>query len=199
MPINLLKLLGKFESVSNRETAGAYFQTHVPAVGSDAYLNIVYKAAPMAVVREVDRDIRLPASLIDFYTTWNGARLFVGALSIYGCLSIGQTLDRTDPYKLLPFDLRAVNQEFAMRTTDLGLLCIGSYSFDRSIICMRRKTQSVICFVGKHFSKVRMEWTSLELWLTEEIARISLLFDEKGNRLVEKDHLLPGLEPPRVI
>jgi hypothetical protein len=199
MPIDLLALLGKFEAVSDRETPDAYFRTHVPAVGSSAYLNIVYKAPPKTVLDEVDREVRLPNSLRDFYTSWNGARLFVGALSVYGCVPTGQLLNRADPFKLLPFDVREVNHEFTRQTKNAGLVCIGSYSYDRSIVCMHRETQSVACYVGKDFSKRRQEWGSLDRWLTDEVGRMSLFFDSQGNRLVDKERLLPGLEPSRVI
>jgi hypothetical protein len=168
-------------------------------VGSSAYLNIVYKAPPKSVLEEVDRTIHFPESMLSFYTAWNGARLFVGALSVYGCLSTGRLLDRADPFKLQPFDVREVNREFERQTKDAGLICIGSYSFDRSMVCMHRETQSVACYVGKDFSKRRQEWESLDQWLTVEISRMSLLFDGAGNRLVDKERLLPGLEPSHVI
>jgi hypothetical protein len=199
MPIDLLAMLGKFETVSDQETPDAYFRTHIPVVGSSAYLNIVYKASPKAVLDEVDQEVRLPESLLDFYNAWNGARLFVGALSVNGCVPTGQLLDRTDPFKLLPFDVRDANKKFTRQTKDAGLVCIGSYSYDGSIVCLHRETQSVSCYVGTDFSKLRQEWRSLDHWLRDEVVRISLLFDTRGNRLVEKERLLPGLEPSRVV
>jgi hypothetical protein len=199
MSIDLLGVLGKFEDASSRETEDAYFRTHVPEVGSGAYLNIVYKAPASAVLQEVERELRLPATLLEFYNAWNGARLFVGALSVYGCLPAGQRIDRTDPLKLLPYDIREVNREFAMQTKVRGLLCIGSYSYDRSIVCMRREPQSVVCYVGTEFSKVRQEWSGVEQWLSGELSRLSLLFDADGKRLVAKESLLPGLDPSRVV
>jgi hypothetical protein len=198
MSIDLLGLLGRFEDASNHETEDAYFRTHVPGVGPSAYLNIVYKAPARALLEEVEREIQFPAPLLEFYRAWNGARLFVGALSVYGCLPAGQQLERTDAFKLLPFDVRQVNREFARQTMDRNLVCIGSYSYDRSIVCMRRESQSVVCYVGNAFSKMRQEWKSLEHWLTGEVSRLSLLFDAAGNRLVDKERLLPGLDASRV-
>ena len=195
MAINLLAMLGKFKKMADQETEDAYFRTKVPSVGPDAFLNIVYKAPPREVSDEVELDLRLPSSLSDFYRQWNGARFFVGGLSVYGCVPSGQQLDRTSPFKLLPFNIREVNREFSRQVNDAGLVCIGSYSYDRSIVCMRRESQSVVCFVGKDFSNVRREWRNLEHWLAEELLRLSLLFDEEGNRLTDKGRLLPGLEP----
>ena len=199
MALDLIAQLRKFQNVSDRETSDAFFLTHVPAVGSAAFLNIVYKAAPTQVREEIVRELRLPPPMIEFYSAWNGARLFVGALSIYGCVPEGQLLDRTDPTKLLPFNIREVNHEFQRQLQDRDVVCVGSYSYDRSIVCMDSRSQAVTCHVGKNFGRVRQEWTSLDQWLTNELARLSLLFDERGNRLVEKDRLLPGLEPARVV
>ena len=198
MAINLLAMLGKFKKLADQETGDAYFRTKVPSVGPDAFLNIVYKAPPRSLFDEIEMELRLPSSLSDFYGHWNGARFFVGGLSVYGCVGLGQQLNRTGPLQLLPFNIREVNREFARQANEAGLVCIGSYSYDRSIVCMRRESQSVVCFVGKDFSNVRQEWNSLERWLTEELLRLSLLFDEEGNRLTDKEQLLPGLEPSRV-
>jgi hypothetical protein len=197
--IELLRLLTKFNDLADRETEDAYFRTHVPTVGSSAYLNIVYKAPPRSILEEVDRDLHFPESLKRFYADWNGARLFVGALSVYGCLSNGRSFDRTDPFRLPPFDVREINREFAKQTKSAGLICIGSYSYDRSIVCIHRETQSVFCCVGKDFSKRRQEWADLDQWLTEETGRLSFLFDSTGTRLVDKELLLPGLERSRAI
>lgn len=198
MSINLLAMLGKFKNLADQETEDAYFRTKVPAVGPDAFLNIVYKAPPRSLIDDIEMDLRLPSSLSEFYGQWNGARLFVGGLSVYGCVRSGQQLDRTSLLKLLPFNIREVNREFGRQANEAGLVCIGSYSYDRSIVCMRRESQSVVCFVGKDFLNVRQEWKSLEHWLAEELLRLSLLFDEEGNRLTDKEWLLPGLEPSRV-
>lgn len=193
MAIDLLRHLGEFQDVSNRETKDAYFLTHVPSVGSAAYLNIVYKAPEPALREEVGRELKLPSTLQDFYCSWNGARLFVGALAVYGCLPVDKVLQRSDPTRLLPFDIREVNLEFARETQARDIICIGSYSYDRSLVCIHRETLSVTCYVGKDFGNVRQEWVSLGQWLTDELARLSLLFDERGVLLVEKQFTLPGV------
>lgn len=198
MAINLLAMLGKFKTIGDRETEDTYYRTKVLSIGPEAFLNVVYKAPHGEVMEDVDLDLRFPSSLSDFYRHWNGARFFVGALSVYGCLRKGQQLDRTSSFKLQPFDIREVNREFLRHTKEAGLICIGSYSYDRSIVCMRRASQSVVCFVGKDFSKVRQEWKDLEHWLADELPRLSLLFDEEGNQLTDKVRLLPGLEPSRI-
>ena len=198
MTIDLLRQLCKFQDVSNRETRDAYFLTHIPSVGSAAYLNIVYKPPEVDLMEHVGRELKLPSKLQDFYRSWNGARLFVGAFSVYGCLPFNQMQDRSDPTRLLPFDIRDVNGEFVQVTQAKDILCIGSYSHDRSIFCIHRETLSVTCYVGKNFEKIRHEWAGLDHWLTDEIARLSLLFDEKGTHLVDKQFLLPGLMPLRL-
>ncbi|MGH9719989.1 MAG: hypothetical protein ACRD8O_07235 [Bryobacteraceae bacterium] len=197
MAFDLLTLLGKFKNLSNRETDAALFRTKVPSVGPDAYLNIVYKPAAAQVRTELARELQFSSSLSEFYQCWNGARFFVGALSVYGCLPVNYQIVRSDPLKLLPFSIREVNREFSTQMKERDLVCVGSYSYDRSVVCICRKSQSVTCFVGKDFSKERQSWSSLDHWLSDELLRLSALFDESGDRLVEKDKLLPGLEPWR--
>ena len=194
MALDLIGHLKKFQNVSDRETSDAYFLTHVPTVGSGAFLNIVYKAAPTLIREKIGQELRLPPTMVEFFGAWNGARLFVSALSIYGCIPEGQLLDRTDPTQLLPFNIREVNQEFHRQLRDREAVCVGSYSYDRSIVCVDRRSQVVTCHAGKDFGRIRQEWTSLDQWLTDELARLSLLFDERGNRLVAKDRLLPSRE-----
>jgi hypothetical protein len=196
--IDLLAALGKFKNLSDRETDHAYFMTKVPSVAPEAYLNIVYKPVAPEIRAELEKGLQFPNSLAEFYQHWNGARLFVGALSIYGCLPRNYLLYRADRFKVLPFNLREINHEFLSQTSHKNLICIGSYSYDRSIVCMNRKSQSIACYVGKQFAEERQTWPSLDQWLSDEITRLSFFFDECGNRLVPEEHLLPGPNPSPV-
>jgi len=196
--IDLLAALGKFRNISDRETDHAYFKTKVPSVAPEAYLNIVYKPAAPDIRAELEKELQLPSSLVEFYQQWNGARLFVTALSIYGCIPRNYLICRTDPFRLLPFNLRELNRECGWQAAKRNLICIGTYSYDGSIVCMRRKSQEIVCYFGEQFGEERQSWSNLDEWLGEEISRLSICFDENGNRLVPKENLLPGPDPSPV-
>lgn len=80
---------------------------------------------------------------------------------------------------------------FARAITGTDLLCIGSYGYDRSIVCIDRTTLEVSCFVGKDFTRTPKAWQSLDDWLVSEIQRVCRLHDELGNCLVDKKQFLP--------
>jgi hypothetical protein len=193
--LDLLALLSRFDNLSDRETDHAYFRTLVPSVAKYGYLSVVFKPQAPDIVAAVSTELNLPPALCEFYTSWNGARLFFGALSIRGCLPAGQLLNRSDPFALLPFDLRESGRGLASRLERKGLLRIGTYNADGSIVCISRDSGRVECYVEEDLGRVRQAWGSVNEWLVSEIARISLLFDSKGNRLVTNGRfLLPGTE-----
>jgi hypothetical protein len=191
--IDLRSLLAKFKKVGDRETTDAFYLTNVPWVARDAYLHIIYKAAPAEVRAFVDRQLNFPSSLGEFYVRWNGARLFLPrVLAIYGCLPEHYLLDRKNPFKSLPFNVLEVNREVGRGLRQRNLIAIGSYSFDESLVCMERDSEEIQCFFGEDFTRQRKSWPSLDDWITQEIIRLSLFFDEEGRLLVDEEQLLPG-------
>ena len=196
--VDLLAALGKFRNISDRETDHAYFKTKVPSVAPEAYLNIVYKPAASDIRAELEKELQLPSALAEFYQQWNGAHLFLPGFSIYGCIPRNYLICRTDPSRLLPFNLRELNRECGSQAAKRNLICIGTYSYDGSIVCMRRKSQEIVCYFGEQFGEERQSWSNLDEWLGEEISRLSICFDENGNRLVPKENLLPGPDPSPV-
>jgi len=198
MALHLLQLIARFEGIDDVETAHAFFRTKLPTVAPEAYLHTVYKPAPAVLMSEVSAELKLPGSVVDFYHCCNGAHLFVNALSIFGCVASETTINRSDRFKLLPFDVREINRELKAKFARGNLVAIAFYSYDGSLVCVERATGETICFVGDALSKERTRWKSIDEWLSQEIQRISFLFDQRGNRLVEKENLLPGIEPSRV-
>ena len=186
----------RYRNIEDLETSHAFFKTKVPAVASEAYLSIIFKPASPSLVAEVSKRLKLPMSVSDFYRQFNGAHLFVNALSILGCVPKGTPLDRSDRFSLPPFDIIEVNNELRTRLAGTNLVCLASYGFDQSLVCIERSTAEMICFVGENTSKERVRWPSFDEWLSTEVKRISFLFDEDANRLVEKEKLLPFL--PRI-
>jgi hypothetical protein len=190
---DLIAFLSRFENIDDIETTHAFFKTKVSP--PDVYLSTIFKPVSREVVRQVAEDLALPDSVIQFYHGCNGAHLFVNALSIYGCLPIHNLLDRTRPLALPPFNIRDANAEMLPRLRDRNVVCVASYYYDGSTVCVDRRSQEVFCFLGAKVEEERCRWKTLEQWLTDEIPRLSLMFDEKGKRLVDEKDLLPTALP----
>ena len=193
MAVEILRLLSKFDTGNDRENETAFLRTQVPWIGPKAYLNVIFKSAPEDTLRELARNLRMPRSLIDFLRVQNGAILFSGALSVYGVHRPGQLLNREDPSFDLPFNIELENSNWppANRTR---YLVIGGYGFDGSGVCIDRTNFGIHVFQrGKRelLPTPSSAWPSLEEWLTSEIARLSMLFDNFGRRLVNESDTLP--------
>lgn len=193
MSLKVLELLAAFDNVNNREGTFAFFQTHVPWVAPEAYLNIVFKPASDEVLAGVIRRLRIPHVFVDFLAHQNGAILFSGALSVYGVHAPNQCLDRLDVFGRLPFNIEDENTR-----CDVGdshrLLAVGSYGFDGSRVCIDRRDLSVSVFEKQNadaWPTLSTRWESLEDWVRSEITRISALFDPQGHLLVPERETLP--------
>jgi hypothetical protein len=190
--VDLIEHLSKFEDVDDIETMHAFFKTKI---SPDVYLNTIFKPASREVVRQVAEDLALPDSVIQFYQGCNGAHLFLHALSIYGCLPVHYLLDRKRPLTLPPFNIRDANHEMLPRLGNRNVVCVAWYQYDGSSVCVDRRSQEVVCFLGKEAEEERCRWKTLEQWLASEILRLSLMFDKKGKCLVDEKDLLPTALP----
>jgi hypothetical protein len=192
MNIDFLELLNKFNPVDDVETEQAIYKTRVPSVAPEAYLNVIFKSASAEVRHEAERRLLFPAPLVNFYSQWNGTHLFINGVHIYGCVPRSQLLNRTARFSLPPFNIETVNREFATRLESQNLICIGSYGWDRSLVCVDRQSLQTVCFKGKDFSVKRSTWPGLEQWISSEVQRIATFFDDSGNCLVDQQRLLPA-------
>jgi hypothetical protein len=195
--LSLTEHLERFLSDRDLDTPNAVFIKNLPWIGPDAYLNVLYKPVASEVVAAVGEKLQFPDSLREFYKSYNGARLFFDSLRVYGCLAADTLLDRSAPLTLPPFDIAGAYEEFQRHTRNAGIICIGSYGYDRSMVCMDRNEQSVICFKGTDFAERRGTWTSLTTWLNDELNRLGWMFSTDGRRLVEEQLTLPGTEQSR--
>lgn len=196
MTIEVLRLLSAFENINDRESETAFFCTHVPQAGSLAYLNIVFKPAAADVLRRAAVKLRMPGVLAEFLSVQNGAILFLGALSIYGVHRSGQLLNRGDPFFDLPFSIEEENRNWPAPDST-RFLAIGGYSFDGSMVCIDRRDCSLSLFGRGERDLLPaplLNWPSLQVWLTTEIARLSMLFNHKGKRLVDESQTVPHLD-----
>ena len=192
MAVELLRLLSNFEHVNERESETAFFRTHVPWIGPQAYLNIVFKPAPEEALAETARRVRMPASLVEFLRTQNGAILFSGALSVCGVHRPGQLLNRQDAFSRMPFNLEDENDDWLADDSE-RFLPLGGYGFDGSSICIDRSDSCIYFFRRgeRGLLSTSLKWPSLEDWVKSEVARLSMLFDERGKRLVHESQTLP--------
>lgn len=192
MTVDLIKMLNKFKNIDDVETEDAYFKTRVPSVAPFGYLNIVYKPAPMERRKEVSRELDLHADLEQFYNRHNGARLFLGSLSVFGILPEHYSLERTDPFKLLPFDLLDINARLSRHLRRRNVLAVGSYRHNRSRVYFDRTTGRLTCIDGDDPEIVRGEWSDFNEWIETEVTRLSCIYDEKGILLAPPEVTLPG-------
>src|SRR5579884_2722707 len=79
--VDLLDLAKKF-----RPYKAAFFQTNVPWVAPEAYLNIIFRPASRDVLPEIGAKVKIPEPFLELLARNNGAILLSGALSLYGVL-----------------------------------------------------------------------------------------------------------------
>jgi hypothetical protein len=191
MSVDFLELLNRFSIQDDVETEHAFYRTRVPSVAPEAYLNVIFKAALQEVRQEIATILLLPPSLVSFYSQWNGAHLFINCLHIYGCVPQGQLLNRTARFSLPPFSIETANNGLARKLEAQNLVCLGSYGYDRSLVCVDRRSLETVCFKGNDFTVKRRVWEGVEQWVVSEIQRIGAFFDYAGNCLVDERQLLP--------
>jgi hypothetical protein len=194
MTMDLLKALSHFQVANDRENDSALYRTHVPWVGPLAYLNILFKGAPEEVLLVVARSLKMPMALVEFLRRHNGVILFSGALSVYGVHGPGQLLYREDPFFDLPFNIELENRNWPPHDRK-RFLAFGGYGFDGSRVCIDRVDSRIYLFQrGKEtlLPTASYSWQNLHEWLSSEIARLSVLFDTRGKRLVDESLTVPS-------
>jgi hypothetical protein len=189
--VSLEDLLQKFNPYKNLEYGGRHFMTHVPTLGTLAYLNIIFDPSDLDIQLDIIDPLVLPNEIRLFYKVYNGAHLFSDLLSIYGFLPKVYKLERDDRRKTLPYNIIDINKEYIDDLLTSEIFIFGSYGFDRSELFIERATGRIYCSVGDDINKFRATWPSFETWLVEEIGRLSDCFDKNGNRLVEFEETLP--------
>jgi hypothetical protein len=193
MSVNLLNALSKSRAYDDLESPVAYFRTKLPWIGPDAYLHIIYKPASQAAIRD-NFHLKIPWPLAEFLQDYNGARLFSGAINIYGVHRRGQLLNRTDFRMMLPYNLELENRN-APAPDPQQFLVIGGY-FDSSRVCISRKDHRIVVFRESE-NAAYCCWENLGEWITTEIERLSILFTPDGKLLTDRATTLPS-DPGRL-
>jgi hypothetical protein len=131
---------------------------------------------------------RFLSSVIDFLGNQNGAMLFSGSLNLYGVVERGRLLNRQDRFSLPPFDIEQENASWSFHPD--RLLVVGGYSLEGSRACIDRSDGRVHLFRMKTRIPT-VSWSTLDHWLTDEIARLRTLFDDNGRRIASESETGP--------
>jgi hypothetical protein len=165
-PAEVLKrMLSRFADVDDFEYNGFLFKTNVPWRAPKAYLHILYPCPTSELIENRKRQLDIPDALADFYSQFNGVSLFSGALEIYGLLPDSYLLNRDDWRCRVPFNLITETRRWRLRFDQKDLFCFGSYGFDRSPICISRKSDRVTAFNGNELDVTRSSWESFDAFL----------------------------------
>lgn len=169
--IDLLALAQGFDATEDFETDAAYFRTQTSWRSPGSYLHVIYKPLPASLLGPPLRRLAAPPPEYDLLESYNGARLFAGAFSVFGVWKPGQLLGE-ELWDLPTFDLEMMNRE-----TDQALgLAIGCYG-DSALVFLDRYTEEVACWFK---GEIVFRWDTVGQWLTSECARLSTHFDERG-------------------
>jgi hypothetical protein len=187
-------LLTKFNHEYDIETPVSWYRTKAPSIAEFAYLNLIFKPTDAEVRAWAARLLQLPGRIRQFHAQYNGVRLFEDSLNVFGCLPEGYQSVRTNVFGHPPFDIVRMNAEFRNHLQPLGLVAIGIYGFDGSLVCMSRDEPEVTCFYADDMSRVRRIWLDFDEWLSSEIVRIGSLFDENGKLKWDPSDTVPGPE-----
>jgi hypothetical protein len=172
-----------------RESGTAFFYNFAPWVAPKAYLHIIFKGASASALSEVGNLMRLPQSWRETLLLQNGAVIFSGAMSVYGLHASGALLNRKDVFEGLPFSIVAENRSWPPKDPERHVV-IGSYDFDGTRAILDRQDGSVIAMPRKN-ETILNHWPDTDSWLTEELDRLSKLFDEGGRMRVSEQETLP--------
>lgn len=188
MSIDLPSSLQRFRVYKDFVNETASFRTNVPWIGSEGYLNTIYRPAPTELLAEVAAKLHFPAPVFEFLSQYNGARLFSGGLSLYGVVEPGRLMYRDNGFALPPLNIVGANKFW--RVDPERLLVIGVYYFDSSVACIDRSSGQVLYF-KKDQTTPELSWPSFDSWLREEIDRLRSLFDADGRILVDVSETVP--------
>jgi len=189
MAIDILQLLSKFKDINNFHFEGRSFYTNVPSIAPKAYLYTVYDP----IKNDIIESLGFTNDIQEFYSKYNGASLFIGGINIYGVHKEGQLLHRGDWRRKQPLNLVEINKELFGGKFDKDFIAIGSYGYDKSRVLLEVQSGNIICCIQDNIKNERKRWDSFEIWLTEEIERLSTFFDEDGNRIKPEEEMLPQM------
>ena len=162
----------------------------VPQIAEFAYLNDIFPPLSPAELQMLKQEVPypFPAEYEHFLTHFsNGLSAMVGRFCIYG---LRREMMMEDPYAPATLALYLYNVLERPRNATKDLLIIGGYSADHSHIYMKQGDTKV--YYCKQWDVTPLKtWPSFEDMLSEEIARVSALFNEETGQLHPEHDFLP--------
>lgn len=189
MSLNIREILEEQGWKMEHESATGFFYNHAPWVAPLAYLHIVFKGAEDTALRIVGEALGLPESWRNVLAIQNGAILFSGAISLYGVHAPGALLNRTDPFKRLPFSIESENRSWPPKDRETQVV-LGGYGYDGTRAVLDVVKGSILAMPRKNTAVVA-EWPDAESWIRSELKRLRLLFDREGKIVVSKEDTVP--------
>lgn len=193
MPRNYNVILEKLRRWKSNETQtlsnGTVLICKVPHIAPQAWLHRLYGPLTEEKISQLDSKLtkKLPKDFRDFLSNFNGVNIFSDSISIWG---VKTSYVRTGEEAFQPYDLCDLNDEKSNEISDEWLV-FGSYSWNGSYMVynINRDIEKVFrC--DNDSNEILQEWPDLFTWLSGEIDRLSLLFDENG---VEYDEDTPTI------
>ncbi|HKD11717.1 MAG TPA: hypothetical protein VKE50_06560, partial [Thermoanaerobaculia bacterium] len=132
-------------------------------------------------------ELRFTRSAKDVLARHNGAKLFGGAMSLYGVAR--NHLNRRDSFSLPPFNIEHENEGWSHEKA--RFLVVGGYSATGLRVCVDRSTDEATAFSRDGATAVA-RWGNISDWLRDEIARLWLLFEVDGRRKDTSGSLEPA-------
>jgi len=179
---SLIEIVDEYRSLGFKELSnGALLVGHVPHVGPEAWLHLLFRGLSEAELTELDRRLgrRLPDSYRQFLAWHNGLSLFSGALYLAG---LRTSYVRAGEAMWQPFALEDSNVTGRPRSARPSDVFIGGYKADGSVTLLS-SDGSWVCRCDPTGSTILNQWPSIETMLTDEARRLRGHFDDKGRRL----------------
>jgi hypothetical protein len=169
---------------------GARLIGHIPHKAPQAYLHILFPAATRELMGQA-RDKLSAAAAFEQYTVflseYNGGNFFLGSLALNGIRRGPISRSAEDRQ---PFDLVELNSFERPKNAPLGILYIGSYNWDGSLIGIEPDGTILVC--RKSDATPLARWPSLSEMLSNEIVRLGEFFDSEGRVIDETAPTVPS-------
>jgi hypothetical protein len=119
----------------------------------------------------------------------NGAHLFAGALALYG---LRPQAARDIDSAFLPFDIVTANAHERPIGLEGGVLVIGGYRFDGSLVTLDVANGSIRRIDRGNGARLN-SWACLADFISAELQRLDALHDANATLLAPREMLVPSV------
>ncbi|NMC55897.1 MAG: SMI1/KNR4 family protein [Eubacteriaceae bacterium] len=160
----------------------------VPHIAPEAWLHSIYEGLSDYELKEVENKLgkKLPDDLYLLLKEVNGMNIFSDSISIFG-KRISYAREGEESFQ--PYDLADMNEELD-GIIPANWIAFAGYNWDGSTMYYDINNDNSV-FICERDSKNKLKvWSNIFSWLSEEVIRLSDLYDEKG---IEKDEDVPTI------